>query len=145
MKIKGSLAPQPYISPTMQPTTYIQTVSPTLLPTQSTTFRPTGKNNIFDTSKGSNTDGSGIIIGVILSLLFIVLGITTWLYYKNQLKEKETQELTRPPLGGEGPFSTLQRIVSGLPCHGHWLAIKTPNPKWPLARIAIWPKMPQST
>ncbi len=93
MKIKGSLAPQPYISPTMQPTTYIQTVSPTLLPTQSTTFRPTGKNNIFDTSKGSNTDGSGIIIGVILSLLFIVLGITTWLYYKNQLKEKETQEL----------------------------------------------------
>ena len=60
-----------------------------------------------------------------------------------------------PPLGGGGPHSiyfratgrlyTTIRCKSELPCHEHWLAIKTPNPKWPLARVADWPKMPQST
>ena len=61
----------------------------------------------------------------------------------------------RPPLGGGGPPSiyfratgrlyTTTHCKSELPCHEHWIAIKTPNPKWPLARVASWPKMPQST
>ena len=60
-----------------------------------------------------------------------------------------------PPLGGGGPHSIYFRATgrlyttihckSELPCHEHWLAIKNPNPKWPLARVASWPKMPQST
>ena len=61
----------------------------------------------------------------------------------------------RPPPGGGGPPSiyfratgrldTTTHCKSELPFHEHWLSIKTPNPKWPLARVASWPKMPQST
>ena len=56
----------------------------------------------------------------------------------------------RPPnisLGGRGTplksFSGYRATLhcnSGLPCHERRLAIKTPNPKWPVARVAIWPK-----
>ena len=50
-----------------------------------------------------------------------------------------------PPLGGGGPRSKVFRatgrlytaMVSESPCHERCLAMKTPNPKWPVARVTI--------
>ena len=67
--------------------------------------------------------------------------------HRHQRRKDKTGPQHPRPLGGGGPHSRAFRatgrlytaiaVVSYVPCHERCLAIKNPNPKWPVARVAI--------